>query len=119
MSPTPPSPRPIGVQAHDLGAATVARFTGRQVALDEENARAAGEQLLALAEGGGSGPLVVDFGNVSYLTSTALGLLLRLRQRLQAGGRRLALCRLSPQVHEVFAATRLDAVFDIRPQAAG
>ena len=67
MSPTPPSPRPVEVQAHDLGAATVVRFTGRQVALDEENVRAAGERLLALAEGGGSGPLVVDLGNVSYL----------------------------------------------------
>jgi hypothetical protein len=67
MSPTPPSPHPAGVEAHDFGAATVVRFTGRQVALDEENVRAAGEQLLALAEGGGSGPLVVDLGNVSYL----------------------------------------------------
>jgi HptB-dependent secretion and biofilm anti anti-sigma factor len=119
MSPTPPSPQPFGVQAHDLGIATVVRFTGRRVALDEENTRAAGDQLLALAEGGGAGPLVVDLGNVSYLTSTALGLLLRLRQRLRAGGRRLALCGANPLVHEVFEATKLDAVFDLRPQAAG
>ena len=115
MPPTPPSPPPCPVQARDLGIATVVRFTGRQVVLDEENTRAVGPQLLALAEAGGAGPLVVDFGEVTYLACAALGLLLRLRQRLLAGGRRLALCRLSPQAQGVFEATRLDAVFDIRP----
>ena len=113
MSPTPPTPRPVEVQAHDLGAATIVRFTGRQVALDEENARAAGAQLLAFAEGGGSGPLVVDFGNVSYLTSTALALLLRLRKELHAWGGRLALRHVSPQLYEVFEVTKLHTLFDI------
>jgi anti-anti-sigma factor len=105
------------VQAHDLGDRTVLRFTGGRVMLDEENAAAAGEHLLAFAEGLQAGRLLLDFGNVAYLSSTALGLLLRLRKALHARGGRLTLCNLAPQVYEVFEVTRLHTLFDIRPQA--
>jgi anti-anti-sigma factor len=82
--------------------------------LDEENAAAVGEHLLALVEGLQAGCLLLDFGNVAYLSSSALGLLLRLRKALHARGGRLTLCNLAPQVYEVFEVTKLHTLFDIR-----
>jgi anti-sigma B factor antagonist len=105
---------PCGMQAHDLGDCTVVRFTGGRVMLDEENAAAVGEHLLVLVEGLQAGRLLLDFGNVTYLSSSALGLLLRLRKALHARGGRLTLCHLAPQVYEVFEVTKLHTLFDIR-----
>jgi anti-anti-sigma factor len=110
---------PCEVQTHDLGDATLIRFTGSQVVLDEQNASLVGEQLLALAGRLKPGRLLVDFGNVAYLTTTALGLLLRLRQALCAGGGHLTLCHLHPRLYEVFEVTKLHTLFDIQSEAGG
>jgi anti-anti-sigma factor len=108
-----------GVQAHDRGDHTVIRFTGPRVLLDEDNIARVGEQLLALAGRLKPGWLLVDFGNVSYLTTTALGLLLRLRQALCGWGGRLTLRHLHPRLYEVFEVTKLHTLFDIQSEAAG
>jgi anti-sigma B factor antagonist len=102
------------MQADDLGDRTVVRFAGPQVALDETNTGVVGEHLLALVGGLKAGRLELDFGNVTYLNSSALGLLLRLRKALQARGGRLTLCHLAPQVYGVFEVTKLHTLFDIR-----
>jgi anti-anti-sigma factor len=83
------------------------------VALDEHNTHTTGEQLLALVERLKASWFLVDMRNVTYLTSTALGLFLRLRRELHARGRRLTLCHLGPQLHEVFQVTNLHNLFDI------
>ena len=108
-----------GVQAHDQGDHTVVRFTGPRVLLDEDNIALAGEQLLALAGRLKPGRLLLDFGNVTYLTTTGLGVLLRLRKALQAWGGRLTLRHLQPRVFEVFEVTKLHTLFDIRSAAGG
>jgi serine/threonine-protein kinase RsbW len=82
--------------------------------LDGQNAAAVGEHLLALVEGLQAGRLLLDFGNVAYLSSSALGLLLRLRKALHARGGWLTLCHLGPQVYEVFEVTKLHTLFDIQ-----
>jgi anti-sigma B factor antagonist len=112
-----PSSHPCGLQTHDLGDRTVLRFAGAPVALDEQNTGIVGEHLLALVEGLQVGRLELDFGNVTYLNSSALGLLLRLHKRLRAREGRLSLCNLAPHVYEVFQATKLHTLFDIRSQA--
>ena len=111
----PPSSDPCGVQAHDLGDSTIVRFTASRVVLDEQNTPRVGEQLLALVGRRRPRRLLVDFGNVSYLTTTALALLLRLRKALDAWGGRLALRHVSPHLYEVFEVTKLHTLFDIQP----
>ena len=105
---------PCSVQAHDLGDRSVIRFSGPRVVLDEQNTHTLGEQLLALVERLKAGWFLVDMRNVTYLTSTALGLFLRLRRELHARGRRLTLLHVGPQLHEVFQITKLHNLFDIR-----
>jgi anti-anti-sigma factor len=114
-----PSSDPCGVQAHDLGDHTVIRFTGRQVVLHEDNISLVGEQLLALADRLKPGRLLVDFGNVAYLTTTAVGLLLQLRKALYAWGGRLTLRHLHSRLYEVFEVTKLHTLFDIQSEAGG
>ena len=109
----PPSSDPCGVQAHDLGDSTIVRFTASRVVLDEQNTPRVGEQLLALVGRRRPRRLLVDFGNVEYLGSDALALLLRLRKELHAWGGRLALRHVSPQLYEVFEVTKLHTLFDI------
>jgi anti-anti-sigma factor len=106
-----------GVQAHDRGDHTVIRFTGPQVLLHEDNISLVGEQLLTLAGRLRPGRLLLDFGNVTLLTTTALAVLLRLRKALYAWGGRLTLRHLHPRLYEVFEVTKLHTLFDIQSEA--
>jgi hypothetical protein len=55
----------------------------------------------------------LDFGRVEFLTGNALGQLISLHKKVRAGGGRLILSNVSPEVFEVFETTRLHAVMDI------
>jgi stage II sporulation protein AA (anti-sigma F factor antagonist) len=111
MSPTSPI---CPVRVREVGETTVVQFTGRGVLLDETNAPAVGDELLAVVQRQRPRTLVVDFENVAFLSSTTLGLLLVLRKEMQAWGGRLVLCHLAPQVYGVFEATRLHLLLDVR-----
>jgi anti-anti-sigma factor len=57
--------------------------------------------------------VVLDLAGVSYLNSSHLARLLRLRKRVIVADGRLVLCRTTPQVLGVFHATGLDKVFTL------
>jgi anti-sigma B factor antagonist len=59
--------------------------------------------------------MVIDLGGVEYLASSVLGKLINLKKRLGAGGGRLSLQHVHPDLVEVFRITRLDRVFDLEP----
>jgi anti-anti-sigma factor len=109
---TPPARRRL--QAEAVGDATVVRF--RDPALDEANAEEVGKELLRLTAGLDRPRLRLNLGGVTYLTSTALGMLLVLRKRVRAAGGELTLEDVEPGVCEVFQVTRLTAVFTVRPK---
>src|SRR6516164_5306260 len=96
------------------GDVMVVHFTGCKVWLDEETLEPIHDQLLTLADEPSESDLLLDFGNVKYLTSRALGTLVSLHKKLLAGGRHMTVGNLSPQVHELFAVTRLDKFLDLR-----
>jgi len=96
------------------GDVTVVHFTGCNVSLDEETLDRIRDQLLALADEPSESHLLLDFGNVDYLTSTALDTLVSLHKKLLARGRHMTVGNLSPQVYEVFAVTSLDKFLDLR-----
>lgn len=59
--------------------------------------------------------IVLNFQNVSYVNSSNLAQLLRLRKLMEASGRQLRLCSVRPEVHSVVRITGLDKVFHIAP----
>ncbi len=59
--------------------------------------------------------IVLDFSEVQYLSSTALGKLIDLQKRLSKGLTRIRLENLHPDLREVFRITRIDQFFDVVP----
>jgi anti-sigma B factor antagonist len=89
--------------------------------LSDAVAAAAGNELYRLVEGRDRPRLRVDLGRVEHLTSTALGKLVGLNQRVRTAGGALTVENVRPFPFEVFEVTRLTRVLDVRPQetAAG
>ena len=56
---------------------------------------------------------VVDFSNVTILTSTSLAVLLRLRKLVHDCGQRLVLCSVGSGTKGIISVTGLDDVFEI------
>jgi anti-sigma B factor antagonist len=62
---------------------------------------------------------LLHFGRVAYLSSSALGMLIRLKKKCKEFEISLRLCNISPEIYEVFQITSLDKLFDIHADAAG
>ncbi len=71
----------------------------------------------ATAPAAGKSPrhAVLNFGGVSYVSSSHLAQLLRLRKRLTDQSRSLVLCALNDNVWSVMLLTGLDRVFRFAP----
>lgn len=61
------------------------------------------------------GRLVIDFGDVTFVDSTILGVIVGARSRLGPDGHRIQLVINDPFVLRLFHITGLDQVFTIRP----
>jgi anti-sigma B factor antagonist len=108
-------PRRRRLEVEDIGDVTVINFVDRKI-LDEQNIQIIGEQLFGLVDQDGRRKLLLNFGNVEYLSSAALGKLITLNKKLQAVGGRLILCNIDPQIYEVFEITKLDKFFNIQKE---
>jgi len=108
-------PRRRRLEVEDIGDVTVINFVDKKI-LDEQNIQIIGEQLFGLVEQEGRRKLLLNFGNVEYLSSAALGKLITLNKKLQGVGGRLILCNIDPQIYEVFEITKLDKFFNIQKE---
>ena len=57
--------------------------------------------------------ILVDFGGVQQMSSSALGFLVSFAKKLEAAGGQLKLCNIDPQVYQAFVITRLHRVFEV------
>ena len=96
----------------DVGDVTVAKFIDKKI-LDETNIQIIGNQMAALVEEDGRRKIILDFSNVEYLSSAALGQLITMDKRVKGAKGKLRLCNIRPEILEVFTITRLNKVFDI------
>jgi anti-sigma B factor antagonist len=108
-------PRRRRLEVEDIGDVTVVNFTDRKI-LDEQNIQVIGEQLFSLVDEAGRKKILLNFGNVEYLSSAALGKLITLNKKLQAAGGKLILCNIDPQIYEVFEITKLNKLFNIKAE---
>jgi anti-sigma B factor antagonist len=108
-------PRRRRLEVEQIGDVTVVNFIDRKI-LDEQNIQIIGEQLFSLVDEEGCRKLLLNFGNVEFLSSAALGKLITLNKKLQAAKGRLILCNIDPQIHEVFEITKLDKFFNIQKE---
>lgn len=101
----------------EVGDVTVARFVDKKI-LDENNIQMIGNQLFGLVEEDGRKKIVLDFANVEFLSSAALGKLITMNKKVAAASGKLRLCNIRPDIYEVFAITRLNKLFDIKDDQA-
>ena len=107
-----PQPRRRRLEVEDIGDITVVNFVDKKI-LDEQNIQVIGEQLFSLVDELGRRKILLNFGNVEFLSSAALGKLITLNRKLQSAGGKLVLCEIDPQIYEVFEITRLNKLFVI------
>ena len=65
-----------------------------------------------------SGKLVIDFSDVSYISSIGLRALMVAIKQVKVQGGRMVLAALQPLVLEVFTISRFDMLFEIFPDRA-
>ena len=108
-------PKRRRLEVEQIGDVTVVNFIDRKI-LDEQNIQIIGEQLFSLVDEDACRKLLLNFGNVEFLSSAALGKLITLNKKLQTAKGRLILCNIDPQIHEVFEITKLDKFFKIQKE---
>lgn len=69
----------------------------------------------APAEGGGAPHVVLNFAGVSYVNSSNIAQMLRLRQVVGKHGKQVRICSVPEQVWSVLSVTGLDKVFHFDP----
>src|SRR3954447_13281486 len=108
-------PRRRRLEVEDIGEVTVVNFIDRKI-LDEQNIQKIGEDLFSLVDELGRRKILLNFGNVEYLSSAALGKLITLNNKVKKAGGKLVLCNIDPQIYEVFEITRLNKLFNIQKE---
>ncbi|MHC4105321.1 MAG: STAS domain-containing protein [Planctomycetota bacterium] len=92
--------------------ATIVSFTDEKI-LEERDIKALQDSIMSVVEQAKRIKLVLDFGNVRFLSSAVLGLLIRLSKRIYEKDGQLKLCNINPNIFEIFKITRLTTTFDI------
>jgi anti-anti-sigma factor len=110
----PPTAPVLRVDLTHGGGFTVARVAGCG-SLTEENAPALDRELGALPGPWAGQWLLLDLVGIRSLGAAACSTLLRLSQAVRAGRGRLTLIRVRPGPYQVFMATGLDQILDVRP----
>jgi len=96
------------------GQVVIATLTDEKI-LDESQLQGLEGSFLPLVEKTPGVQLIINFENVKFLTSSVLGLLIRISKKVYETEGILRLCSIGPKILEVFRITRLDKIFEIHP----
>jgi anti-anti-sigma factor len=102
-----------------VGAATLVRLHGTAIQIHSHDVEQLRPALLRLAEAATEQHLILDLGNVDFLSSETIEVLLALSRRLRSQGGRLSVYRPTPVVAEIFAVMRLTTLLDVRRSLPG
>ena len=91
---------------------TVGTIEGTSV-LDSMNVTDFGDHVLEYVKDKPGLHLLIDFENVTYMSSAGLTELLRIDHALKGSNGSIRLCNLSCEIHKVFQITNLDSLFAV------
>jgi len=77
-----------------------------------------GRELAALLDSSQEPNLLLHFGRVNFMSSSALGMLIRANKKCKEYDVSLKLCGISPEIRQVFKITGLEKVFEIHDDPA-
>jgi anti-sigma B factor antagonist len=107
-----PVPSRGRLEIEAVGDVLVVHFLDRKI-LDEQNIKLIGRHLFSLVDEAECRKIILNFANVEYLSSAALGKFITLNKKLNHRTGRLVLCGISPDIVEVFEITKLHRFFNI------
>lgn len=90
----------------------VVRFNRSRIT-DPDYVEQLGNELVKLVDADKKLKLLINFEGVQFLSSAALGKLMKLDKRVRTAGGQLELCNLGEVPREAFRITRLDDTFSI------
>ncbi len=105
------------IEVNEVGDVTVIRFRDRKL-IEDIRIQELGQELFGLVDGQQRDKLLLNFSQVEFLSSSALGKLITLDKKMKANGGAMKLSNIRPEIFEVFNITRLDRLFDIRDDEA-
>jgi anti-sigma B factor antagonist len=94
----------------DVSGVTLVTFRDNSI-LDVAAIQRIGRELYELVEGANDRRLILNFQNVRFLSSQALGVLLTLRRKAERTNAQIVLAELRPELARVFRITNLDRMF--------
>lgn len=106
------TPRRQRITVEDIGDISVVQFVDKKI-LEEQSIQLIGDDLFRLVDELGRRKLLLNFSNVDFMSSAALGKLIRLHQRMVQIGGKLVLCSINKDIMQVFVLTKLDKMFKI------
>ena len=100
------------LQIFELDGVTNVEFNESNI-LDETSIRQIGDELGQIIERKGMPKVVLNFDNVSALSSSALGMLITVNTKINDKKGKLALACIKGPIADVFRITKLDKAFNI------
>jgi len=105
------------IEISESASVSVIRFQDQKI-IDPDAIQELGLELFALIEKEERSKLVLNFSNVEFLSSAALGKLITFEKKCKRQGAELILTNISPEIFQVFAITNLDKLFQIKDSEA-
>jgi len=81
--------------------ATIVTFIDEKI-LEEMDIQALQESIMSVVDQAERINLILDFGNVRFLSSAVLGLLIRISKRIYEHGGQLRLCNINPKIFDIY-----------------
>jgi anti-sigma B factor antagonist len=103
--------RPVVAVNYNDGVVIV--IIDREKILEEKDIQSLEDTLMPLLEENDPLRMVIDFSKVDYLSSSVLGLLIRLNNTIRERGGSMCFCNISRRIFGIFKITRLDKVFSV------
>lgn len=101
------------IDVREIDGVKVVRFLDRQL-FDERTVRDVADQIASVLPNDGNPiRLVLDFSDVTLISSSLLSKLILFQRRVDASRGKLRLCEMSPVLQQVFRTSNLDRLFSI------
>lgn len=101
---------PVTLLTHQMRDVTVVNLNDCSI-LDAQQVEELGGELNHLVDDRACRKIVIDFTKVKFLSSSALGVLIRLQKKAREIKGSIALCGLRKELMQIFKITSLDKLF--------
>ena len=105
----------VPITFNDTESVVVVATIGPDASLDAEGSKSFGDTIVRYLNAHRGVKLLINFQNITYLSSAALSELLRINDTAKQNGGAIQLCGISKEIHRVFEVTQLSKVFKVNP----